>query len=107
MDNIRVFLWLTLLGVAWLVYTAWVADYGGATTSPASAPPVTQTGAPDETSLPPLTQTTAAPSQNQAQAAQVTAPAAPTGELIRVRTDVLDVRIASQGGDLVRADLLQ
>jgi YidC/Oxa1 family membrane protein insertase len=107
MDNIRVFLWLTLLGVAWLVYTAWVADYGGATTSPATAPPVTQTGAPDETSLPPLTPTTATPSQNQAQAPQVTAPAAPTGELIRVRTDVLDVRIASQGGDLVRADLLQ
>ena len=30
MDNIRVFLWLTLLGMAWLTYTAWVADYGGA-----------------------------------------------------------------------------
>jgi YidC/Oxa1 family membrane protein insertase len=34
-------------------------------------------------------------------------PVAATGELIRVRTDVLDVRIASQGGDLVRADLLE
>ena len=28
MDNIRVFLWLTLLGMVWLTYTAWVADYG-------------------------------------------------------------------------------
>jgi YidC/Oxa1 family membrane protein insertase len=32
--------------------------------------------------------------------------AAAPGELIRVRTDVLDLRIDSQGGDLVRADLL-
>ena len=30
MDNIRVFLWLTLLGMAWLTYTAWQADYGAA-----------------------------------------------------------------------------
>ena len=43
MDNIRVFLWLTLLGMAWLTYTAWMADYGGAangavTTAPPVAP---------------------------------------------------------------------
>ncbi len=30
MDNIRVFLWLTLLGMAWLTYTAWQADYSAA-----------------------------------------------------------------------------
>jgi len=28
MDNIRVFLWLTLLGMVWITYTAWNADYG-------------------------------------------------------------------------------
>ncbi|HUQ51416.1 MAG TPA: membrane protein insertase YidC [Gammaproteobacteria bacterium] len=103
MDNIRVFLWLTLLGMAWLTYTAWNADYA-VTPDTAPPPPVAgpDNGAPD-TSLPTL-----APSPDQpAQAPQIAAPAPTTGELIRVRTDVLDVRIASQGGDLVRADLLQ
>jgi YidC/Oxa1 family membrane protein insertase len=42
-----------------------------------------------------------------AQPGQPAQPAQATGQLIRVRTDVLDVRIASQGGDLVRADLPQ
>ncbi len=100
MDNIRVFLWLTLLGMAWLVYTAWVADYG--VTPAAQQPtPVVPNGATDP-ALPSLDPT------NDAQPPQVpVAQAAPTGELIRVRTDVLDVRIASQGGDLVRADLLE
>ena len=28
MNNIRLFLWLTLAGMAWLTYTAWTADYG-------------------------------------------------------------------------------
>jgi len=104
MDNIRVFLWLTLLGMGWLTYTAWMADYG-----PAPRPAVVDATQPapqvdGEDDLPQLSPG-AEPS--------VTAPtepaqaAAPTGELIRVQTDVLDVRIASQGGDLVRADLLQ
>jgi YidC/Oxa1 family membrane protein insertase len=103
MDNIRVFLWLTLLGMGWLTYTAWVADYGRAAND---APPTQSSGATPsgEPTLPPLTPS-AEPAQQQAP--QVAAPAAPSGELIRVRTDVLDVRIASQGGDLVRADLLE
>jgi YidC/Oxa1 family membrane protein insertase len=101
MDNIRVFLWLTLLGMAWLTYTAWVQDYGVR-----PSPPVSQAtpGAPAEPpggGLPPLDDGAdpALPTPTPA------APAAATGELIRVRTDVLDVLIASQGGDLVRADL--
>jgi YidC/Oxa1 family membrane protein insertase len=104
MDNIRVFLWLTLLGMGWLTYTAWVADYGAAPSSPPNSqlPGATDNGAPTDT-LPSLT-----PSADlQLQPQVPVAPAAPTGELVRVRTDVLDVRIASQGGDLVRAELLQ
>ena len=101
MDNIRVFLWLTLLGVGWLTYTAWQADYGAPARPAATTPqPTTESGVPGgalpslDPSAEPVTQVP-------------TAPAAATGELIRVRTDVLDVRIASQGGDLVRADLLE
>jgi YidC/Oxa1 family membrane protein insertase len=99
MDNIRVFLWLTLLGMAWLVYTAWVSDYGGVPNPPATQQGVSQGDDPGDT-LPSLT-----PGDEPQPDEPV--PAAPAGELIRVRTDVLDVRIASQGGDLVRADLLQ
>jgi YidC/Oxa1 family membrane protein insertase len=105
MDNIRVFLWLTLLGMAWLTYTAWMADYG-APSRPAVVNP-TQPGAPvdsGEDELPPLGPGVEPSVQGPAEPAQA---AAATGELIRVQTDVLDLRIASQGGDLVRADLLQ
>ena len=28
LNNIRLFLWLTFAGMAWLTYTAWNADYG-------------------------------------------------------------------------------
>jgi YidC/Oxa1 family membrane protein insertase len=102
MDNIRVFLWLALLGLAWLTYTAWVADYGATATAPSQTVPATPAGS-AEGSLPPLDASATSPIQ-----APAVGPApAPTGELIRVRTDVLDVSIASQGGDLVRADLLQ
>jgi YidC/Oxa1 family membrane protein insertase len=100
MDNIRVFLWLTLLGMAWLTYTAWTADYG--TRPPAATPSTPQAGAELRDTLPTLEPTAGAPSVPGAAPA-----AAPTGELIRVRTDVLDVLIASEGGDLVQADLLQ
>jgi YidC/Oxa1 family membrane protein insertase len=101
MDNIRVFLWLTLLGLAWLTYTAWVADYGGATNAVTPSSSVTPDDGAPAGALPSLNSAAEPPPQAPA------SPAAPAGELIRVRTDVLDVRIASQGGDLVRADLAQ
>ena len=105
MDNIRVFLWLTLLGMAWLTYTAWQADYSAAprSTNVNTPPQQPQPGGPPTGTLPPLDPAAEPPAQTQ----QPAQPAAATGELVRVRTDVLDVAIASQGGDLVRADLLQ
>ena len=103
MDNIRVFLWLTLLGMAWLVYTAWVADYGAKPSPVSNTPPDATQTAEQPPDLPSLTEQSPAPSVPTI----TPQPAQPTGELIRVQTDVLDVRIASQGGDLVRADLPQ
>src|SRR6185503_9674202 len=102
MDNIRVFLWLALLGTAWITYTAWVADYAPPPT-PAQSPatPPADAGAGE---LPPLEQGAAPPPDVTTTTSSAPQP---TGELIRVRTDVLDVAIGSQGGDLVRADLLQ
>jgi len=102
MNNIRLFLWLTLAGMAWLTYTAWTADYGAR--NPVN-PPVTaqQPGTPTN-DVPRGTPSSGSQPPGQPPPQQA---AATTGELIHVRTDVLDLQIASQGGDLVRADLLQ
>src|SRR5262245_29336879 len=109
MDNIRVFLWLLLAGMAWLVYTAWVADYGPRSAPNIDTPPdATQTQAAEQPpDLPSLTEQQGGAPQAPQVPTVAAQPAPATGELIRVQTDVLDVRIASQGGDLVRADLLQ
>jgi YidC/Oxa1 family membrane protein insertase len=104
MDNLRVFLWLLVAGFAWLVYTAWLADY-----APPPPPPTAETtvGADEAPTLPPLE----TPDTAANPLPPVNAPAleteAPSGEYVRVRTDVLDVLIDSRGGDLVRADLLE
>src|SRR6185295_5025629 len=98
MDNVRLFLWLTLLAMGYLAYTAWVQDYPGTSVAPVSGAPTAVTNAPP--SLPDVGDgKTPAPAANE-QPATVE-----HGELIRVRTDVLDVLIDSHGGDLVRADL--
>jgi len=97
MDNVRLFLWLTLAAMLWLGYTAWLTDYP----APAAVPAAVSDGntPPTDRSPPPQLDPTDTP--------PVSATARPSGELVRVRTDVLDVLIDSQGGDLVRADLLQ
>ena len=98
MDNVRLFLWLTLLAMGYLAYTAWIQDYPPAPAPVNTAQTTATTNAQD--SLPnPGTGSTQAPAQPEQPAATE------HGELIRVRTDVLDVLIDSHGGDLVRADL--
>jgi YidC/Oxa1 family membrane protein insertase len=103
MDNLRLFLWLLFAGTLWFGYTAWVADHPptaatAATTTQSAPTPADQT-------LPPLDVPGATPAGTPPPAPS--AAPRPSGELIHVRTDVLDVYIDSQGGDLVRADLLQ
>ncbi len=100
MDNVRLFLWLTVLAMGYLAYTAWVQDYPAAPAPVSLGQAATTTNTQD--SLPSLgAGSTQAPTQLDAPAA------IERGELIRVRTDVLDVLIDSHGGDLVRADLRQ
>ncbi len=100
MDNVRLFVWLLLAGMLWLAYTAWMQDHPAAQPPPATA--VTQA-----TTNPSAPAATEPPSIQGAPAATV--PEQPVaierGQLIHVRTDVLDVLIDSHGGDLVRADL--
>ena len=92
----------------WLTYRAWLTDYPpgpvaapveqGPATAAERSPELPEFQPPDD-SLPALTEpvtSTEAPDR----------PAQAPERVIRVRTDVFDLMIDTQGGDLVRADLL-
>jgi YidC/Oxa1 family membrane protein insertase len=116
MANQRIFLWAALALVLWFNYDAWQRDY-----APKPAPEVARSEAPGETpaTAPPpstLDDVPAPPSSDAAPspAPRQPAPAAPaatpdleSGNDIRVVTDVIDLRIGLQGGDLKRAELLR
>ena len=117
MDNPRLFLWIGLALLAWMNIIQWDRDYGAqsaattATTASSATPPAVAPAAPGTaaSSLPALPSATApvanAPAvATQAPATSAVAAAAPS---IRVVTDVIDMDISLQGGDLLRADLLQ
>ncbi len=115
MDNPRIFLWIGLALLAWMNVVQWNRDYGAA---PAAAPTAATTVAPEADaaaaaaarnqlpSLPAGAPTPAAPAAG-AGSAPSTPPAAPSATSVRVVTDVLDLDISLQGGDIVRADLLE
>jgi len=116
MDNPRVYLLVALALLVWMNVIQWNRDYG---TAPAAA----------EANLP-ATTADATPSATNAPAGQSQLPTLPTGEAaapvpggpavptagpagdgsaprVRVVTDVLDLDISLQGGNLVRADLIK
>jgi len=108
MDNVRLFLWLLLAGMGWITYTAWQADFG----TTATQPPAAETATSGSAAGPRAPTTDTLPSLNAEQAAAPSSPTPPAatpsvGDLVHVRTDVLDVWIDLKGGDLVRADLPQ
>ena len=114
MDNPRLYLWIGLALLAWMNVVQWNRDYG----APAAPPAATaSTQAPDagaaaQGQLPSVpTGQAAAPAASAAPSADASVAAAPaaTGPApsVRVVTDVLDLDISLQGGDLVRADLLK
>lgn len=104
MDNTRLFLWLALAAMLWLNYDAWVRDRSVPPQAPSTASEIgPDSAAGDDDPLPQLrTDTEAAPDPGvDAPALTDASPERP----ITVRTDVLDLVIDTQGGDLVRADL--
>jgi YidC/Oxa1 family membrane protein insertase len=117
MDNPRLFLWIGLALLAWMNIIQWDRDYGAqsaattattasSATSSAVAPAAPGTAA---SSLPALPSATAPVADAPAAATQATATsaAAAAAPSVRVVTDVIDMDISLQGGDLLRADLLQ
>jgi YidC/Oxa1 family membrane protein insertase len=119
MDNPRLFLWIGLALLAWMNIIQWDRDFGARSSSPATAaqgtaaPAVTAPGAPSSSlpSLPSLPSTAAPAAATAPGAASASAGAAPiaaaNAPTVRVVTDVIDLDISLQGGDLLRADLVQ
>jgi YidC/Oxa1 family membrane protein insertase len=112
MANLRIYLWIAVALLLWMNLVQWNRDYGrttappSATTAPATGPPAS--AAPEAATLPELP--AAAPSVPASETSSATpvatpSPAAAQTPRIRVVTDVLDVDIGLQGGNLVRADL--
>ncbi|MBB3190086.1 membrane protein insertase YidC [Halomonas cerina] len=111
MDVKRLILLIPLAILAYLIVVQWNQDYGQVTTAP-QAPGITGDAARDDAAAPGDNDLTvpAAPSAAEDMASGMpgeTAPTAASRDLVAVITDVLDVRIDPQGGDVVYAALPQ
>jgi len=114
MDNLRVLIWAALALVLYLNYNAWQADYAPAKI-PAVATTASSQGSGTEKanqSLPELPSESTGSSAAPSTSATASTPAAATpatsetsAPLVHVKTDVLDLDISTQGGELVRAEL--
>jgi YidC/Oxa1 family membrane protein insertase len=114
MDNPRIYLWIGVALLLWMNVVQWNRDYGAA---PAVA--TTPAANPDPAAVSTAEEQAAKAQLPSIPTGDVTAPAAPadpgvpavaapaTQPRVRVVTDVLDLDISLQGGDFVRADLLQ
>jgi YidC/Oxa1 family membrane protein insertase len=105
MDNQRLLVWAAFGLMLWFTYQAWIQDYGPKPTPVVQGEAVQQADIPDdaEGELPDLAEApTEAPSL---EAAAEPESEAVTADIIRVRTDVLDLEISTQGGTIRRAIL--
>ncbi len=111
MDNQRLFLWGSFVLVWFLVYQAWVQDYGPKPPAQTATPDTVETPqVPTADDLPALADDLpSAPGPADASSAETTATAVDSALLqtVSVLTDVLDLKISLVGGDLVNATLLK
>ena len=110
MDNIRLFLWMGLGILIWITFQQWQADYAPAPAAvPENAATLNETvpAADMPTPIPDDLPSLPAAETPQLSSAPGQAPAGDPIEqrTIRVRTDVLDIQIGLQGGDLQFAEL--
>jgi YidC/Oxa1 family membrane protein insertase len=107
MDNRRLFLFAALVMVAFLIYQAWMQDYGPK--APVLQPPAANTSSvattPEIPAAPNAPATTANIASSAESAPNSSVTKLPVGEPIHVRTDVLDVIIDTAGGDIRQAEL--
>jgi YidC/Oxa1 family membrane protein insertase len=114
MDNQRLFLWTGLALVLFLNYQAWQHDYAPPQPAPSTEiAALPKAAAPkDGSSLSDALPTLGAPASGTpavpAPAGEATGPAAaPGAAAVRVRTDVLELVISTQGGEIREATLLK
>ena len=122
MDNPRLLLWIGLALLVWMNIIQWDRDYGAhataaaatvaATAAPAAgeatdAGPSTLPALPSSGAAASAPATVGAPALPDSAAPAATAAAGTAAPTIRVVTDVLDLDISLQGGDLLRAELPQ
>ncbi len=112
MDQLRPLLYFSLLFLSYLIWTAWMQDH-------APKPVITKTSATAITQSIPNASPSSVPSANRSDIPEGVATVATTAQAvstketsknteteIRVKTDVLDVIISTEGGSLIQADLL-
>ena len=116
MNNPRMFLWIGLALLLWMNVIQWNKDYGASPPPPETVAQAPQSGvtpanggsAAQLPAIPAAPADAAAPAEG---AAPAPAPGVPPPAVVtqaprvHVLTDVLDLDISLQGGDLVRADL--
>ncbi|NMP30804.1 membrane protein insertase YidC [Thalassotalea sp. M1531] len=96
MESLRSMLFIGLLVVTYMLYQQWQLDYAPAPVQPTTSQLEEQTPISDD--FVPASSDTATPAVEPTKAARST---------IEVETDVLRIKINSQGGDIVEATLLQ
>lgn len=114
MDNQRLLVWAAFGLMLWFTWQAWRQDYepqAQPETPAQTAPEATPTTSGDTDTLPELADT-GEPASQAADAGPIletpaAGPAASSGSVIHVRTDVLDLEINTRGGTLQKALLLQ
>ena len=112
MDNQRLLIWAFFGLMAWMTYQTWQQDYAPrpapvAEQQSQQSPELTALDAGDEGGLPELGEPTAAPTLADDAVATPEAISATLAPSIRVKTDVLELEISTQGGTLQKAALLK
>ncbi len=112
MDNQRLLIWAFFGLMAWMTYQTWQQDYAPrpapvAEQQSQQSPELTALDAGDEGGLPELGEPTAAPTLADDAIAAPEAITATLAPSIRVKTDVLELEISTQGGTLQKAALLK
>lgn len=100
LDLIRFALYALIVAVLMFLYQAWMKDHPATTASVAP----TQTAAATDRFVPAPASPTAAPA---VAAESPSIPPSTTGKLVTVKTDVMNLTIDTQGGDIVGSDLLK
>lgn len=108
MDNIRLFLIVSLVAVLLLIYQAWVHDYGQLSRSYTQNHNLSESTQVDANTVTPVFPTNSTPSSNSPNGfwTQQFPSAVPQSQMLTVETDVLRVEISPKGGTISSAWLL-